>query len=69
MRNEVSRWSSYGRMFVVSLVLYSWRRQGRMWGGGARAGSMFILAGSALPPPHHRVDELLQYTHVAFPGN
>lgn len=52
MCNEVSRWS---RMFVVSLVVLVAAAGPDVFhtveGWGARAGSMFILAGSAPPPP------------------
>lgn len=70
MCNEVSRLGSDVRG-VTSRTCGGGRAGCFPHGRGerARAGSMFILAGSALPPPHHRVDELLQYTRVAFPGN
>lgn len=54
MCNEVSRWS--GLRSDVRGVTSRARGGGRAGcfphgrGGGARAGSMFILAGSALPP-------------------
>lgn len=61
-------------MFVVSLVVLVAAAGPDVFhtveGWGGAGGIDVYFGGKCSPPPrHHRVDELLQYTHVAFPGN